>query len=1169
MAKIHVDDLLVLNRKDSSQDGSPYIIRSYTGQDFKDSVQEVIDDNQLDDRYVLMSGDTMNGQLIIDLGIDALSEEDVESLTVLGSTKQTQVVISPIVAASELPHASLVFTSTDPFGNRLRDHNIATDTNLQFRKFYADQEDSIDMFLMTDEFCYTGLTLRVGNEISTAEAQISADGTAIFNNVIITQTDPLQMRDDNLIHKIYVDSQLSDVEDRLTELVTVDKDETYSYRNGNQPLSTDIKEHEFESINTVGGVLRVTLQSDTVPNDGSYEEGGVYSTTSEGGGTGLKVITAVVDDDVVGVAVAESGYGYNLGETVTLTGGLEVTIQNIAVGTTSDVPENVSPVESAHVKWQLFPGATDETWGEIDSFYFSSTDLAGDNVDVDVAFPVGQVIDVSVQGMSEGTDEDGSIIELEDQYYARYRIVESRVGPSFAVTSTSFAIDEEKGLAYSPLNDVVTESINGSGEGLTLDITEVDPDTGFIVSYSIRNPGVGYVAGERVAIDGGVSTAILTIDSIETEVPQDKENLLYVGVEYQGFSLEDENEVPPLPSSNTEYLFTIKRTIASQPPVNGIFTWDFTSGLPERFENINKLLFSVDDSTGLPLTQVNFPVGSVVDLINPSVDISYGRYEVTKSTIKTIGVPDPIIEGAINEFDYIELEVILDLSDTAVLPKDVNSGFYDINVTISIPILTEMELEKERVDARFDGVDTSLTSIKEEIDALENSVSSGGLVYGAPLLSMGTPGAGRMYFYTADNNATSKYNDPNNEVVGVMLSPFDFISTSQKEWDAAIQPNESVLYIDDFGADTTASYIITSITPVQEEDEVVAYNFGLQKITTPPGDEAELSSAIDNVNRVKTRLLNDGISREEALDTFAALSGSTIQGTDTYSINEQPRIILDPLNYTFTLGYISTSQSPVMKVYGETGLEVKVNDKKLVNLDDSLIEISAPIELSDNGNDLKITGIDTDENDDSSATNVGYVQGYVQEYVDGIVGLVRPASSTNLGPIKLDSNGVSTLNDSNQLTIQNAGVGNGWDKVGVAAFNSSHFYKTSMEAGYSRIGAKTLTNDNHTDRWGMVKIDAATIKVNSNDKLYVRSATSSSTGVMKVQNNTNKDSVPNWNSDTYNSQAGSARAVSRAHQKAKEAWDSRMYGGKALHTTGTPEVGGIKKSGSTYYLRIS
>ena len=609
MAKIHVDDLLVLNRPHLEDDGSTqYRIRSYTGQDYKDSVQEVIDDNKLGDQFVYMDGDTMYGPLVIDLGIDPFEQENVESLTVYGKTTQTQVVISPVVVSEELANASLIFSNTDPFGDKKRNHEVLVDTTLTFRKYEGELENASDVLTLAGSYVYSPVPVRIGTEIGTSESLINPDGSAVFESVVIRQTDPTTMTEDNLIHKAYVDERLENVEQELLELVTVEKQEQYRYINGNVVSYINPRTYNWNSIPEVGSALRVSLDTEADLPNYEYVNGETYTSTSTtGGGQGLTVIVSELNGTVIGVKVDNPGYGYGLGDDVTIEGGLIINVDSVSSGTVFESEEGVTGVLDGQFKWELGKGATDETWGEIETLYFSQTDANGDVQDVDEIFPPGHFIDFKVDGMES------------NEYYGRYEILFSRIGPSLEVTGLQFEelgepIEQQVGVGYSLTENVVTFTISGSGEGLTIDITGVDPDTGAITDYVIRNPGVGYVVGDTIEIEGGVVPAVLEVTSIQDSLPADKQNLIIVGVSFQESNFGDEDNPLPDPTGAAAYDLVVTRRILNDPAVDGIFNWFFAAGTEQTFNNINLLRYATKDQDQNSVTNLDFPVGSLIQL---------------------------------------------------------------------------------------------------------------------------------------------------------------------------------------------------------------------------------------------------------------------------------------------------------------------------------------------------------------------------------------------------------------------------------------------------------------------------------------------------------------------------------------------------------------------------
>lgn len=1159
MAKIHVDDLLVLNRPQLDDEGNTeFRIRSYTGQDYKDSVQEVIDDNKLDDRYVNMSGDTMFGPLTIDLGVDPLDEENVESLTVYGRTTQTQVVISPIVVSDELAHPSLIFSSADPLYNRKRNHEVLMDTTLTFRKYEGEFENASDIFTLAGSYVFSPVPLRVGTEIGTSEALINPDGTSVFESVVIRQTDPTIMTEDNLIHKAYVDERLENVEQELTALVTVEKEEVFRYINGNIPSFVNAVTYNWSSIDDVGSVLRVSLDTISELPDYQYVNGQSY--TTNGDGQGLTVIVSEVSGTVVGVAVDSPGHSYEAGDQVTLfDGGLVVNIDSVSSGVPFESEAGLTDVNEGQFKWELSSGATDETWGEIRNLYLSQTDGDGNVQNVDEIFPTGHFIDFKVDGLEN------------DEYYARYEIVSSRVGPSLAVTGLT--VDEDQvGVGYTTVEGASTTTISGSGEGLTVDVTGVDLDTGAITEYSVRTPGFGYAVGDTVELEGGVVPAIITISSIEDTLSVDKQNLIIVELSFTGSNFEDEDTPLPEPSGVTAYQLVVQRRINNLPAINGNFNWFYTTGAEETFNNITTIRYGSIDRDNISRNNLDFPIGSIIILNDTSEEETlYAQYRVVSSTLQSLSIADPVVEGAINTYEYIELGVTNTSVESEILPEVVAGSEFNSTVVVSAPILDEMELETQRVNNKFETIDDSLINIRTDIEALENAITSGSQTYQTPLTNLSPPGAGKFYFYKQDNVATPFFNSPDENLVGIFLTPFDATTGAGRDWAVGLQANESVLIVSNLVDDTNATYLITGFESINDGnvDEISHYDLKLEFISGTP--HPSTSSTADVIN-FKTRLLNDGISRQEAEESYVSVTGDFVRGDLKFrdSQNDVNVVDIKPEEKIFRIGRTSADTGFKFQSYGNN-LECVHNDVVYERTTSSFTSRYLPLNF-DGADRNYISGLDTDmeETDLSYAANLQYVQTYVQEYVGDIVGVITPASKTKLGPVKLDKAGILSQDDDNQLVIRKAGTGSDPSSVGVATYNGSHFNVTNFNNDgieFARVDAKTITSSSKSG-YGMVQIDDTSIKVNSSNKLYVPSATSSVKGVSKIVNHTST-STPSWGTDNYNGIAASARSVYHVYSLARSAYNGTFSDGQNLSTTGTPSVGGIKRNGSTFYLRVS
>ena len=1162
MAKIHVDDLLVLNRPQLDDDGNTgYRIRSYTGQDYKDSVQEVIDDNKLDDRYVNMTGDTMSGLLTIDLGVDPLDEENVESLTVYGRTTQTQVVISPIVVSDELAHPSLIFSSADPLYNRKRNHEVLMDTTVTFRKYEGEFENASDILTLAGTYVFSPVPLRVGTEIGTSEALINPDGTSVFESVVIRQTNPTLMSEDNLIHKAYVDEKLENVQEELTALVTVEKEEVYRYLNGNVVSFVNPVTYNWVSIQDVGSVLRVALDPDATVPVYNYVNGTTYDTTTSGIGQGLTVIVSEVSGTVVGISVNNPGSGYTTADDVSLTlGGLEVDIKSVSSGVPFNSEEGLTAVSEGQFRWELGSGATDETWGEIETLYLSLTDNDSVVQDVDEIFPTGHFIDIGVNGLES------------DEYYGRYEIVSSRVGPSLEVTGLSVASDDQVGVGYTPVEGALTTTITGSGEGLTVDVTAVDLDTGAITEYIVRTPGSGYAVGDTVELEGGVVPAIITISSIQDTLSVDKQNLIIIEVSYTGSNFGDEDNPLPDPAGTTAYEIKVQRRILNEPSINGYFNWFYSPGTENTFENITTLRYAAVDRDNIIRNNLDFPVGSIIILNDTTEEETlYAQYRIVSSTLEEFSIEDPVVEGALITYEYIDIGVENTSIESEITPPIVSGTEFNSTVVVSSPILDEMELETQRVNNKFGTIDDSLVNIREDLEALENSITSGSQRYQTPLTNLATPGAGKFYFYKQDNVATPFFNEPGEEVAGVYLTAFDATTGAGRDWVIGLQPNESVLIVSNLTDDTNATYLIETFDTILEgnTDEVSYYDLKLQFISGTP--HPSTSTTADVIN-FKTRLLNDGISRQEAEESYVSVLGDFIRGDLSFRDDQNDINVVDiqPQEKIIRVGRTNSDTGFKFKSYGNN-LECVHNDVVYERRTSTFTSRYLPLAF-DGANRNYISGLDTDmeETDLSYAANLEYVQTYVQEYVGDIVGVITPASKTRLGPVKLDKAGILSQDGDNQLVVRRANT----NVPGVASFTSSHFGVTTLTDddgnSYTQIKAKTITsNSTSSSGYGMVQIDNSTVKVNNSHRIYVPSASAGTKGVMKIKNHNSTTQAPNWSEEADKSIAASAKAVYHAHTRAEAAYSRGFSGGQALHSNSSSSVGGIRKSGSTYYLRIN
>ena len=553
----------------------------------------------------------------------------------------------------------------------------------------------------------------------------------------------------------------------------------------------------------------------------------------------------------------------------------------------------------------------------------------------------------------------------------------------------------------------------------------------------------------------------------------------------------------------------------------------------------------------------------------------YAQYTVTSSKKDTISIADGAVEGAFVDFDYIELGVQVSSVDSDVAPSIVANSEFISTVIVSAPILDEMELETERVNDKFETIDESLVNIRDSIDALENALTAGAQVYQTPLIEGGAPSQGRFYFFKQDNSATAFFNDPAGPVVGVMLTPYDATSGASRDWIVGLQPNESVFVVNNNVDDTNATYLITTFEEILDDngEEVSHIRLDLQFISGTP--HPSTAAGVDTVT-CKTRLLNDGISRQEAEESYVSVLGDTIRGNLILrdNLNDLNTIALKPEEKIFRVGRTREDEGFTFQSYG-LNQTFKHNSVVYEEVTDTSSTRYTPLTFASPNNNY-ISGLDTPEDTDLTyAANVEYVNTYVQEYVGDIVGVINPASKTKLGPVKLDKAGVLSQDADNQLSVRRATTGNNLSNVGVAGYNGSYFTITNYtdaDTGvqFSRVNAK-LISPTSGNSYGMTRIDRNSINVNDSNQLYVPSASSSTKGVMKIVHTTTWSGSRSWNDTPYETIAPSARALYKCWDYADDAYRARFIPGMALHNTNSSsvEVGGIYKSGSTFYLRVS
>ena len=214
---------MLLNR--DNLDGTRSIYK-YDGNDLTQSIQQVIDDNQLYNLYVNMTGDEMSGPLTIDVNTQEINPENLLCLDVDGKAEISQVVIDP--TNNDALHISLHFK-----GNR--DHQIFYENHLNFTERLVGEEGSIDdlLILQLDRgSSHIASNFNIGQSASFPNIELKLDGSATFQGKILL-ADITELGYNDAAHVGYVDSSLEVLRSEVLDYVEVDIAQEVTYINQN------------------------------------------------------------------------------------------------------------------------------------------------------------------------------------------------------------------------------------------------------------------------------------------------------------------------------------------------------------------------------------------------------------------------------------------------------------------------------------------------------------------------------------------------------------------------------------------------------------------------------------------------------------------------------------------------------------------------------------------------------------------------------------------------------------------------------------------------------------------------------------------------------------------------------------------------------------------------
>ncbi len=233
MAKLQIDDLMVLNRL--GVDGVRRI-HSFNGDDFNNTVQKVIDDNELYTLYVNRSGDDLYGPLFIDVNTDFFNPENLLCLKLEGRAELKQLIIDPSDGGDT--HMSMYFK-----GNR--DHLVYFNNHLNFIFREITEDNVIDDYVLVQldrASVHVATDVTIGTSASFPNIRLQETGAATFQGkVLLADIDDLDYN--HAIHRGYVD----DINESLrTELLTyVEVDDKYDYRYENSNFGGSVTKGQF------------------------------------------------------------------------------------------------------------------------------------------------------------------------------------------------------------------------------------------------------------------------------------------------------------------------------------------------------------------------------------------------------------------------------------------------------------------------------------------------------------------------------------------------------------------------------------------------------------------------------------------------------------------------------------------------------------------------------------------------------------------------------------------------------------------------------------------------------------------------------------------------------------------------------------------------------------
>ena len=538
MAKLQIDDLMVLNRL--GVDGVRRI-HSFNGDDFNNTVQKVIDDNELYTLYVNRSGDDLHGPLFIDVNTDFFNPENLLCLKLEGRAELKQLIIDPSDGGDA--HMSMYFQ-----GNR--DHLVYFNNhmNIIFREITEDNVIEDYVLVQLDRASvHVATDVTIGTSASFPNIRLQETGAATFQGkVLLADIDDLDYN--HAIHRGYVDDINDTLRSELLAYVEVDDKYDYRYENSNfggsvikgqfvflyetdkngipgtsgfqtvhstEPiLNPDTDEVEnipmtnWDSVDQfiisettvnslspdeqsfpIGSQLKIDNVNDTADDDNNYSVA-FYTVTSFERDANNNIIIGVsfdsleelFDDEEEPIVVPEAQYNerYKI--------------------TTSIIEENETVLQGKFL-WKLIPNAVDNDqqpindWRALDKLHLSKSTLVFEDGLVSPAnFPVDSLLE---------------IYTIEDEQ--EIRKVTVTIDESKLVTVTSL----DQGL-FTEVDTEVIEldvSIDTMGEDISFDDADLH-----VFKVANKVPVIDYIQRENQTTDTRIQNNTDQIDTLDREL---------------------------------------------------------------------------------------------------------------------------------------------------------------------------------------------------------------------------------------------------------------------------------------------------------------------------------------------------------------------------------------------------------------------------------------------------------------------------------------------------------------------------------------------------------------------------------------------------------------------------------------------------------------------------